>query len=95
MSTYTPLDQLEIVDEDAARRLRATVPSIGALAARTALNLVFEVLTDMGKNAFFSGSFGVLPASVRPVLLWCDVVQIGSSVGVVAGVVLAGIALSQ
>ena len=65
------------------------------MAGRTALNVAFEVATDVCKNVILSDLFRVLPASVRPVLQGCDLVLVGSALGVAAGVNLAGVALSS
>jgi hypothetical protein len=75
--------------------LRAVAPSAAFLAARSLLNVAFEVATDVLKNVAVWRAFHVLPARVHTVLGVTDVVFFSALTGSSAGAVIAGVWLAE
>ena len=61
---------------------------------RAALNVVFEVLTDVWKSSVFSRCYGVNPGAVRRRLVWIDVALMAFISGASTAIYCMGATLS-
>ena len=71
-----------------------SVSSWGELVLRAALNVVFEVLTDVWKSSVFSRCYGVNPGAVRRRLVWIDVALMAFISGASTAIYCMGATLS-